>query len=556
MIWYRSLYWRIALGFIACLALLLLVQGMLFVWMMSQAGSAIPNQPPDRLAQAVAVDVAQALERDSALDVERYVKQEYASDAQPFLILLTAGRAIEIGARFPQALHAEAQARLQMFQAMDPTRLARGAAFGRSGPFRPGERGGPPFDPARPPFAGDPQAGGPGRGTGTDGVGPPRRDDGFRADGGSRPEGGPFPGERDRGPGGRGVPPGMRTGRPWPIVANGTLAGLVVVPPQPPFTFLLTRYAPTLVTVAAATLVVGGVLAAFAIFGPTRRRLKGVEDAARRLGAGDLDARAPETGNDEVTAVASAFNAMAVDLTARTDALVAADRARRQLLADVSHELNTPVTAMRGYLETLAMPEFALDETTRSRYVGIVADETARLERIIGDLLDLARLEGGGGSLQLETVRVADLFARVLGRHERMAAAAHVTLDTTLEPDVSTVVADRTRLEQALENLTANALRYAPEGSVVRLHARHDAGSVALLVSDEGPGIPPEHLARVFDRFYKVDESRVAQLGATGGSGLGLSIVKAIVERHGARISVDSRPGHTAFEIAGLMRGD
>ena len=174
----------------------------------------------------------------------------------------------------------------------------------------------------------------------------------------------------------------------------------MVVPPEPPFSFLLARYAPTLGLVALATLIVGAILAAAVIFGPARKRLRLVEDAARRLGAGDLSARAPSKGRDEVAAVATAFNAMADDLSARAAALAAADRARRQLLADVSHELTTPVTAMRGYLETLRMPELDLDDATRARYLGIIGDETGRLERIIGDLLDLARLEGGGGALQ------------------------------------------------------------------------------------------------------------------------------------------------------------
>src|SRR5205823_11509971 len=134
------------------------------------------------------------------------------------------------------------------------------------------------------------------------------------------------------------------------------------------------------------------------IFGPARRRLLQLETAARKLGGGDLSARAPARGGDEIAAVASAFNAMADDLSARAAALAESDRVRRQLLADVSHELTTPVTAMRGYLETLSMPEFNLDGATRKRYLSIVSDETTRLEHIIGDLLDLARIEGGGGS--------------------------------------------------------------------------------------------------------------------------------------------------------------
>ncbi len=544
MTWYRSLYWRIALGFIGCLALLLVVQGMLFVWMMSQAGSAVPNQPPDRLGQTIAGDVSQALERDPSLDIERYIRDEFARDAQPFLVLLSSGTTLEIGARFPGAMKTDARARLDSLRAIDPARLLRGGPFGRGGPFRFGERGGPPDGQER-------------RLSDVDGPQPlggpiplppdraPAADDRMRPEPGGRAGG---PGV----PGGRG--PNGRSGRPYPIVAANALVGIVLVPPQPPFSFLLTRYAPTLLTVAVATLVVGGVLAAFVIFGPTRRRLKGVEDAARRLGAGDLDARAPSDGNDEVAAVASAFNAMAADLSARTDALVAADRARRQLLADVSHELNTPVTAMRGYLETLSMPELRLDDATRARYLGIVGDETARLERIIGDLLDLARLEGGGGALQIEPLRVEELFARVVGRHERVAAAGQVTLRVVIEPGADVIVADRARFEQAVQNLAANALRYAPEQSVLELRARNDGETVALLVTDQGAGIPAEHLPRVFDRFYKVDESRTAQLGAAGGSGLGLSIVKAIVERHGARIGVTSRPGQTVFEISGLPR--
>jgi signal transduction histidine kinase len=343
---------------------------------------------------------------------------------------------------------------------------------------------------------------------------------------------------------------GYRFVRPSPIVINGQLAGVVVVPPQAPFGYLLRRYAPMLTLVAGGVLVVGTILTSFLIFGPARRRLRALENAARRFGAGDLMARAPDKGGDEIAAVASAFNVMAEDLAARADALAASDRTRRQLLADVSHELTTPVTAMRGYLETLTMPELALDEATRARYLGIIGDETARLERLIGDLLDLARLEGGGGTLYLDAVPVAQLFDRVIARHERACANAGVTMSASIDPGAGTVTADRDRLEQAIQNLAANAIRYAPAGSTIRLAARaEDAGHVAISVEDEGEGIAAEHLPHVFDRFYKADASRA---GVSGGSGLGLSIVKAIVERHGATITVASRPGRTVFEISGL----
>jgi two-component system sensor histidine kinase BaeS len=283
--------------------------------------------------------------------------------------------------------------------------------------------------------------------------------------------------------------------------------------------------------------------------------LRGVENAARRLGGGDLSARAPVRGGDEVTAVASAFNAMADDLSARADALAASDRARRQLLADVSHELNTPVTAMRGYIETLRMPELALDEETRARYLAVVGDETGRLERLIKDLLDLAKLEGGGGELVHDRVAIAQLFERVAARHERACRDAGVTLACTVEPGADTIRGDRDRLEQALQNLAANALRYAPSGTTITLRSRPyhtteafglERTGVTITVEDQGPGIAPEHLPHVFDRFYKTEPSRSQE---SGGSGLGLSIVKAIVERHGGTIAVTSGPGGTVFEL-------
>ena len=216
--------------------------------------------------------------------------------------------------------------------------------------------------------------------------------------------------------------------RPTPIVVAGRLAGVVVVPPDAPFAVVLGRFAPMLGAVAVGVLIVGTIAASGLIFGPARRRLRQLEGAARSFGAGDLSARAPARGGDEIAAVATAFNTMADDLTARAEALAASDRARRQLLADVSHELTTPVTAMRGYLETLTMPELALDEATKGRYLQIIGDETARLERIIGDLLDLARLEGGGGTLSIADVPVSDLFDRVAARHERACERQQVTL--------------------------------------------------------------------------------------------------------------------------------
>ena len=479
--WYRSLYWRIAIGFILTLAAVLVVQATLFVWVLSRGGPTLPGQP-ERFAQTVAVDIGEALRADPSTDLASYIDDQYSRDAHPFFVMLVDGRVFaNFPAPYPEPLLRAARGRLQRGLAPDRDRFRRG-----------------------------PGPGGRGRGFGRGGDGPPP------------------------------PPP------PQPIMVGDALAGVVVVLPRAPFLFLLRRYAPTLGLVAAAALAAGAVAAALLIFGPPRRRLRAVEEAARRLGSGDLTARAPVRGGDEVAAMASTFNVMADDLAARANALAAADRARRQLLADVSHELTTPVTAMRGYLETLTMPELALDDETRARYLAIVGDETARLERLIGDLLDLAKLEGGGGAFVVEDVPLAELFGRVAARHERDAAEAGVSIVSRVEPGAERVRGDRGRLEQALQNLAANALRFAPRGSSIELHARPTAAGLSVTVTDQGPGIPEEHLPHIFDRFYKGDAARTH----TGSSGLGLSIVKAIVERHGGTIDVQSRPGRTVFVIS------
>jgi two-component system OmpR family sensor kinase len=514
MRWYRSLYWRIAFGVMAFLVIMLVVQAMLFVWAVSQSGRSLQGQTPGRFAMAVAQDVAGLLEREPSADLAVYIREQYAQYEHPFFVMMADGRLITSGSdTFPEPLIRMAKARLER---PEGPRMMRpeGPMPPGAGPWPEGPRRrrpeGPPDDPNRP-----------GRGGA-----------GFR------------PGdlfERERGP------------FPIPIFVAGKLAGVVVVPPQAPFAFLLRRYAPILALVAVGVLVVGGALTSATIFGPARRRLLALEKAARQFGAGDLSARAPDRGGDEIAAVASAFNTMADDLAARAKALAASDRMRRQLLADVSHELNTPVTAMRGYLETLTMPELTLDEATRARYLAIVGDETARVERLIGDLMDLARLEGGGGRLRTEDVSAAQLFARVSARHERACAEAGITITSAVEPGAETVTGDGDRLEQALQNLAANAIRYAPPGTAVHLKARRSDRGVVLSVEDEGPGIPPEHVAHIFDRFYKVDAARpfdrADDTRTSSGSGLGLSIVKAIVERHGGTVTVTSRPGKTVFDV-------
>jgi signal transduction histidine kinase len=506
--WYRSLYWRIALGLFAFLALMLAAQGALFLWMTDRIAGSMPARDTRRFAVLAASDIGAALSADPALDLQQYVRDQYGHVFQTFLVIMQDGRVVsndeDISEELVQAIVADARRR---------DFPARGRRF---------------FPP--PPGSGEPRARG---GRALEGVVLPQ---GAEPDDPAR-----LPPDRT-GPGRR---PQWRVGELAPIITNGVYSGrLAVVPGAPRFARIVRELGPAMGLVGGSVLGVGMALIAFVIFGPARQRLKQVQDAAERLGSGDLTARAPDRGGDEVAAVARSFNRMAEELTARAAALDASDKARRQLLADVSHELMTPLTAMRGYVETLSMPELRLDADTEQRYLSIVTEETHRLERIIGDLLDLARLEGGGGALRREDVDVRSIFERVAARHGRELQERGITLVQEVADDASVVLGDADRLEQAVQNLAANAMRHTERGGTVTLSSDAAGPRVRLRVRDTGPGIAPEHLPLIFDRFYKVDAARKA----SGGSGLGLSIVKAIVERHGGSINAYNENG-AVFEI-------
>jgi signal transduction histidine kinase len=331
-----------------------------------------------------------------------------------------------------------------------------------------------------------------------------------------------------------------------PIQVAGRLQGLVVLPRPPWHIEVFNELARVLSVPGTLILIAGTVLSTWVIFRPASRRLRLLQQAAVRVQRGDLSARVAVEGSDEISEVANAFNRMGDDLAARDQALRAADRTRRQMLADVSHELKTPLTTIRGYIETLQMGNVDDDRDRRFRYLDTVMAETHRLEKIVADLLDLAHHENRVGALDARVFAIERVFHEVARRRESEAHARHIALRIHVEERADQVVADPDRIDQAIDNLVVNALRYVPDGGSIELRAMRGPRVVSLLVIDSGPGIPPEHLDHVFDRFYKVDTARVA---ANAGSGLGLSIVKAIVDRHDGAVSVTSRPGRTEFKI-------
>jgi len=331
-----------------------------------------------------------------------------------------------------------------------------------------------------------------------------------------------------------------------PIQVAGELRGMAVLPPLLQGSPVVRDVGRILSVPGTVLLIVATTVVAAFIFAPARRRLQALEAATVRLGAGDLSARAPEGGGDEIAHVAGAFNRMALDLAARDEALRTVDRLRRQMLADVSHELKTPLTAMRGYLETLRMADVDLDAATRERYFETIERETLRLDRIVQDLLDLARLENGVGAMNVRMFAIGKLFEHVVHRHEHEARMREIALRVSVADEADQVLADPDRIEQVVENLVANALRHTPSGGNVDLRATADGSTVVLSIVDSGEGIAAEHLAHVFERFYKVDAARAT---SANGSGLGLSIAKAIVDRHHGSIQAASVPGRTEFTI-------
>ncbi len=226
-----------------------------------------------------------------------------------------------------------------------------------------------------------------------------------------------------------------------------------------------------------------------------------------------------------------------------------ADRIRRDFVANVSHELRTPLTAIRGYVEALRDEVQASDES--ARFLDVIARHTGQMERLVTDLLRLARLDAKQEALDRARCDVAALFDTVVGDQAPAidARRQHVTVDVADEARV--VVADPAKLHDIVRNLLENAVNYAPDGAAIRLAARVADDGVALVVEDSGPGIPDEDLARVFERFYRVDKARTRP----GGTGLGLAIVRHLVELHGGTVRASNRPeGGARFTIT-LPRG-
>jgi histidine kinase len=249
--------------------------------------------------------------------------------------------------------------------------------------------------------------------------------------------------------------------------------------------------------------------------------------ATQRIADGRYDERVQVRGADELAQLAMRFNQMAEKLN-EVEAM------RRQLIGDVSHELRTPLTAIKGSMEGLMDGILPATQETYQEIHG----EADRLNRLVDDLQELSRVESHAYRLDLRPVEVSTLVQTVTKRLAPQAESKRISLDLELAPDLPHVRADEDRAVQILTNLAGNALQYTPENGRVILSARQVDREIQISVRDTGIGIPPEHLPHLFDRFYRADKSRSRRSG--GGSGIGLTIARALVEAHGGRIWADS----------------
>jgi signal transduction histidine kinase len=276
-----------------------------------------------------------------------------------------------------------------------------------------------------------------------------------------------------------------------------------------------------------------GVLLARAISQP----VKELTDATQRVAQGELGHQVPVRTRDELGDLAISFNRMSADLATST-------QLRRQMTADIAHELRTPLSVILGYTEALSDGKLQGKPAIYDAMYG----EARLLSHLVDDLRTLSLADAGELTLNRGLVSAGECVERTAAAQGELAAQRGIRLEVQVTPDLPLVDVDRERIAQVLANLVSNALRYTPEGGVITLSAQASGDRVLLRVSDTGPGIEPEHLPFVFNRFYRADDSRPSN----GESGLGLAIAKSLVEAQGGTIQVESTPGQGATFTVGL----
>lgn len=280
--------------------------------------------------------------------------------------------------------------------------------------------------------------------------------------------------------------------------------------------------------------------AGLVVFALQTRRLRVLGDVMRRYagadGDGSLVIRYAGNTSDEIDTLGQQFNAMADKITSQINELMRMDGVRREMVANISHDLRTPLTTMRGYLETLQLKHAELSLDEQQQYLQTALSHSQRLGSMVEELFELARLDSCESVVYSEPFSMCELVQDVTQKFQLRAREKSVQLNVSLDPEAPLVHGDIAMMQRVLENLLENGLRNTPTGGSINIGVDVDSGSVVVRVTDTGCGIPAEDVPRIFERFYQQDRNR-----STGnGAGLGLAIVKRILELHDSVINVSS----------------
>jgi signal transduction histidine kinase len=287
-------------------------------------------------------------------------------------------------------------------------------------------------------------------------------------------------------------------------------------------------------------------VAGLLIFAFLTRRLKRLTAVIDRYESGvpsdrlDLPPARKGKSSDEIDRLGETFRQMAGRINQQMEKLGESDAMRRDLIANISHDLRTPLANLQGYIETLLLKNGSLADEERRHYLQISVRHCERLNTLIADLFELAKLDAQNTVVNREPFSMGELVQDVVQKFSLKASGKNIGIVTNISGELPFVYADIALIERVLENLLDNAIRHTPEEGSVSIVMNHEDGNIAIQVRDTGEGIPREDLPRIFDRFYQLDSSRK---GTSGHSGLGLSITKKILELHERDIRVESRPG-------------
>jgi signal transduction histidine kinase len=270
------------------------------------------------------------------------------------------------------------------------------------------------------------------------------------------------------------------------------------------------------------------------------RPLRRITDRVLEIGAGNYDTRIQVRGSDEIARLGRTVNRMADQVAASLDALRATDRMRRDLIANVGHDLRTPLAALKGHLEEGLRFFREERENDALRALASAGSQAEYLQRLVDDLFELSQLDSPSPRLRLEPVPVAELLSEAGRNHAGPMQARSIAFYVELPESLPVIEADGTRIMRILDNLLSNARRHANAGDTVRLSAEVAGEEVQILVSDTGEGMDEVSLERIFDRYYRGEASRTRD---PHGTGLGLAIARAVAELHGGRLTADSAPG-------------